>query len=44
VDLNRISEELEDEFSAVPPLKISRLNRVDRTPIIGGGNVEDENP
>ena len=30
VDLNRISEELEDEFSSVPPLNISRINKVDR--------------
>jgi general secretion pathway protein D len=30
VDLRAISEEMEDEFSRVPPLKISRLNKVDR--------------
>jgi general secretion pathway protein D len=30
VDLNRVSRELEDEFSSVPPLKISRINKVDR--------------
>ena len=30
VDLERISEELEDEFSAVPPLDLPRLNSVDR--------------
>jgi general secretion pathway protein D len=30
VDLNRISRELENEFSRVPPLKISRINKVDR--------------
>ena len=30
VDLMRISEDLENEFSRVPPLKISRLNKVDR--------------
>lgn len=30
VDLRRVSEELQEEFSTVPPLKISRLNKVDR--------------
>ncbi|HET6592054.1 MAG TPA: type II secretion system secretin GspD [Xanthomonadales bacterium] len=30
VDLRAISEEMEQEFSRVPPLKISRLNKVDR--------------
>jgi len=30
VDLQRISEELEDEFSSVPPLDVARLNSVDR--------------
>ena len=30
VDLERVSEELEEEFSRVPPLKISRINKVDR--------------
>ncbi|MBT8064837.1 MAG: type II secretion system secretin GspD [Gammaproteobacteria bacterium] len=30
VDLKEISEDMEREFSRVPPLKISRLNRVDR--------------
>ena len=30
VDLKEISEEMEEEFSRVPPLKISRLNKVDR--------------
>jgi general secretion pathway protein D len=30
VDLKEISEEMEQEFSRVPPLKISRLNKVDR--------------
>jgi len=30
VDLKAISEEMEQEFSRVPPLKISRLNKVDR--------------
>jgi len=30
VDLRAISEEMESEFSRVPPLKISRLNKVDR--------------
>jgi general secretion pathway protein D len=30
VDLKEISEEMEKEFSRVPPLKISRLNKVDR--------------
>jgi len=30
VDLQRVSEEMEKEFSRVPPLKISTLNRVDR--------------
>jgi general secretion pathway protein D len=30
VDLKRVSEELEDEFSRVPPLNISRINKVDR--------------
>ena len=30
VDLKAVSEEMEDEFSRVPPLKISRLNKVDR--------------
>ena len=30
VDLNRVSRELEDEFSEVPPLNISRINKVDR--------------
>ena len=30
VDLKEISEQMENEFSRVPPLKISRLNRVDR--------------
>lgn len=32
VDLKEISEQMEKEFSRVPPLKISRLNRVDRVP------------
>ena len=32
VDLKAISEEMETEFSRVPPLKISRLNKVDRQP------------
>jgi general secretion pathway protein D len=32
VDLREISEEMEDEFSRVPPLKISRINKVDRQP------------
>ena len=27
---DRVSEELQDEFSTVPPLKISRINKVDR--------------
>ena len=30
VDLREISKDLEKEFSRVPPLKISRLNKVDR--------------
>jgi general secretion pathway protein D len=30
VDLKEISENMEAEFSRVPPLKISRLNKVDR--------------
>jgi general secretion pathway protein D len=30
VDLKRVSEEMEEEFSRVAPLKISRLNKVDR--------------
>jgi general secretion pathway protein D len=30
VDLKHISEEMEQEFSRVPPLKISRINKVDR--------------
>jgi hypothetical protein len=30
VDLQRVSEEMEKEFSRVPPLKISTLNKVDR--------------
>jgi general secretion pathway protein D len=30
VDLKEISEDMEQEFSRVPPLKISRLNKVDR--------------
>jgi general secretion pathway protein D len=30
VDLQRVSEELEDEFSSVPPLDVARLNSVDR--------------
>jgi general secretion pathway protein D len=30
VDLKEISEDMEAEFSRVPPLKISRLNKVDR--------------
>jgi general secretion pathway protein D len=30
VDLQRVSEEMEKEFSRVPPLKISTLNRADR--------------
>jgi len=30
VDLKAVSEEMESEFSRVPPLKISRLNKVDR--------------
>jgi general secretion pathway protein D len=30
VDLREISEDMEQEFSRVPPLKISRLNKVDR--------------
>jgi len=30
VDLKEISEDMEKEFSRVPPLKISRLNKVDR--------------
>jgi general secretion pathway protein D len=32
VDLKNISEDMEDEFSKVPPLKISSLNKVDRQP------------
>ncbi len=32
VDLRTISEQMEQEFSRVPPLKISRLNKVDRQP------------
>ena len=35
VDLQRVSEEMEKEFSRVPPLKISTLNRVE--------HVENEN-
>jgi type II secretory pathway component GspD/PulD (secretin) len=31
VDLKAISEDMEAEFSRVPPLKISRLNKVDRS-------------
>ena len=30
IDLKNISEDMEDEFSKVPPLKISSLNKVDR--------------
>jgi general secretion pathway protein D len=30
VDLRTISEQMEQEFSRVPPLEISRLNKVDR--------------
>jgi hypothetical protein len=30
VDLKEISEDMENEFSRVPPLTISRLNKVDR--------------
>jgi general secretion pathway protein D len=30
VDLKEISEQMEEEFSRVPPLEISRLNKVDR--------------
>jgi general secretion pathway protein D len=30
VDLKEVSEDMEREFSRVPPLKISRLNRIDR--------------
>ena len=30
VDLKEISQDLEQEFSRVPPLKISRINKVDR--------------
>ena len=30
VDLKHISEEMEQEFSRVPPLKISRINKIDR--------------
>jgi general secretion pathway protein D len=36
VDLKEISEDMEKEFSRVPPLKISRINKVDR--------VREENP
>jgi general secretion pathway protein D len=32
VDLKAISEDMEQEFSKVPPLTISRLNKVDRQP------------
>ena len=32
VDLKEISEEMENEFSRVPPLKISRINKIDRQP------------
>ena len=30
VDLQRVSEDMEAEFSRIPPLKISRLNKIDR--------------
>jgi general secretion pathway protein D len=30
VDLKQISEDMEAEFSRIPPLKISRLNKIDR--------------
>ena len=30
VDLKEVSKQMEKEFSKVPPLKISRLNKVDR--------------
>ena len=37
VGLKEISEQMEEEFSRVPPLEISRLNKVDR-----GRDDEDE--
>ena len=32
VDLKEVSKEMESEFSRVPPLKISRINKIDRQP------------
>ena len=37
IDLQHISDDMEKEFSRVPPLEISRLNRVDRA----GANLPD---
>jgi hypothetical protein len=34
VDLKSISDDMEKEFSRVPPLEISRLNKVDRTGLL----------
>jgi general secretion pathway protein D len=41
VDLKEISEDMEREFSRVPPLKISRLNKVDRQRD-GAPDIENE--
>jgi general secretion pathway protein D len=41
VDLRMISEDMEAEFSRVPPLKISRINKVDRQPE-DSGEIEIE--
>jgi general secretion pathway protein D len=41
VDLREISEDMEQEFSRVPPLKISRLNKVDRQRD-GSPDIENE--
>jgi general secretion pathway protein D len=43
VDLKHISEEMENEFSRVPPLKISRINKVDRQGEAEGADAV-ENP
>jgi general secretion pathway protein D len=42
VDLREISKEMEKEFSRVPPLKISRINKVDRLPEEGSDIEIDE--
>jgi general secretion pathway protein D len=42
VDLREISKDMESEFSRVPPLKISRLNQVDREAEEASGNEAND--